>query len=158
MREAAQQAVDRQRRRIVEVLAGAEVEHVGATSVPGALTKGDVDVLVRVRAERFADAVERLRLLYVVHQPHNWTDTLASFVDSQFIELPTGVQLVVAGSSDDTMFGAFREALISDPALLARYNELKRALDGESYERYTESKGKFIEETITRIQNGSEVP
>ena len=26
----------------------AEVEHVGATAVPGALTKGDVDLLVRV--------------------------------------------------------------------------------------------------------------
>ncbi len=155
MRTAAQRAVERHRQRIFEVLAHADVEHVGATSVPGALTKGDVDVLVRVSAERFADAVQRLRLLYAVHQPHNWTETLASFVDREATELPVGVQLVVAGSTDDTMFGAFREALMTNPALLARYNGLKRALDGECYERYTEIKGEFIEQTIARTQTRS---
>ena len=47
---------------------------------------------------------------------------------------------------------------MTHPALLAKYNELKRALDGESYERYTEIKGKFIEEMIARTQNGGELP
>jgi GrpB-like predicted nucleotidyltransferase (UPF0157 family) len=108
VRASAHRAVERHRRRILEVLGDAEIEHVGATSVPGALTKGDVDVLVRVSGQRFADAVERLRPLYAVHQAHNWTGTLASFVDREAIEPPVGVQLVVAGSSDDTMFGAFR--------------------------------------------------
>jgi uncharacterized protein len=38
----------------------AEIEHIGATSVPGALTKGDVDLLVSVPAERFGAAVAAL--------------------------------------------------------------------------------------------------
>lgn len=35
---------DMHRRHVAELLPGAEVEHVGATAVPGALTKGDVDM------------------------------------------------------------------------------------------------------------------
>jgi GrpB-like predicted nucleotidyltransferase (UPF0157 family) len=149
-RASAQRAFEDHRRRVLRVLPDAEVEHVGATSVPGALTKGDVDVLVRVSPERFETAAQCLRRLYVVHQPHNWTPTLASFVDPEADEIPVGIQLVVAGSEDDAMFGAFRDALTGDPALLAKYNDLKRRLDGEQYSRYTEIKGRFIERALGR--------
>jgi len=151
LRPAAKAAFEEHRRQVLQVLPDAEVEHVGATAIPGALTKGDVDVLVRVSAERFEIAAECLRQMYVVHQPHNWTPTLASFVDHEAHELPVGVQLVVAGSEDDEMFGRFRDALAGDPALLAEYNELKRRLDGEQYGRYTEIKGRFIERTLRRL-------
>jgi predicted DCC family thiol-disulfide oxidoreductase YuxK/phenylpyruvate tautomerase PptA (4-oxalocrotonate tautomerase family) len=58
-----------------------EVEHVVSTSIPGALTKGDVDVLVQVTAHDSDDAITQLRRVQAVHQPHNWTPTLASFAD-----------------------------------------------------------------------------
>ena len=32
------------------LLPTAEIEHIGATAIPGALTKGDLDVMVRVAA------------------------------------------------------------------------------------------------------------
>jgi GrpB-like predicted nucleotidyltransferase (UPF0157 family) len=150
LRAAAQRAYEDHRRRVLRVLPDAELEHVGATSVPGALTKGDVDVLVRVSPERFETAAQCLRRLYAVHQPHNWTPTLASFVDHQAEEIPVGIQLVAAGSDDDAMFGVFRDALVADPALLAEYNDLKRRLDGEQYGRYTEIKGRFIERVLGR--------
>ena len=38
------------RRRILIVLPGAEVYEVGDTSIPGAWTKGDLDLVVTVRA------------------------------------------------------------------------------------------------------------
>ena len=151
LRTTAQQAFEDHRRRIARVLPDAELEHVGATSVPGALTKGDVDVLVRVSPERFEAAAQCLRRLYAVHQPHNWTPTLASFVDDEADGIPVGIQLVAAGSEDDAMFGAFRDALADDPALLAEYNDLKRRLDGEQYGPYTEIKGRFIERALRRL-------
>ena len=40
-------AFDAHRREVVALLPAAEVEHVGATAVPGALTKGDVDLAFR---------------------------------------------------------------------------------------------------------------
>jgi GrpB-like predicted nucleotidyltransferase (UPF0157 family) len=128
-------------------------EHVGATAVPGALTKGDVDLLVRVSEPDFRRAVEVLRRQYVVHQPHNWTPTLASFKARDVSELEVGIQLVVDGLDADGFFRPFRDALISTPGLLAEYNRLKLRLDGLDYERYTEQKGEFIERVL-RDLNG----
>jgi GrpB-like predicted nucleotidyltransferase (UPF0157 family) len=133
---------------VITLLPDAEVEHVGATALPGALTKGDVDLVVRVSERDFADAVSILRTRYVVHQPHNWTRTLASFTAPDASDPPVGVQLVVASSDADGFFGPFRDALINDSALLAKYNELKLNLDGLDYESYTERKGEFVESVL----------
>jgi len=136
--------------RIVAALPAVEIEHVGSTAIPGALTKGDLDLLVRVPAERFAAAVATLRDLYAVHQPENWTATYASFADAESRDPPVGVQLAVAGSADDALFAPFRDALIADPVLLAQYNALKLGLDGAEYERYTEVKRTFVEGVLAR--------
>jgi GrpB-like predicted nucleotidyltransferase (UPF0157 family) len=133
---------------IAAVLPGAEVEHVGATAIPGALTKGDLDLLVRVPAARFHAAVSALRELYAVHQTEHWTPTYASFVDPEARDPPVGVQLAVAGSPDDALFAPFRDALIVDPDLLAQYNALKLSLDGAEHEHYTETKGAFVERVL----------
>ena len=136
VRAAAQRAFEEHRSTILEAVPDSAVEHVGATAVPGAVTKGDLDLLVRVSAERFEGASDCLRRLCAVHQPHNWTPTL---------------QLVVAGSSDDAMFRRFRDALTADAGLAAEYDALKRRHDGQEYERYTEAKGEFIEQTLARL-------
>jgi GrpB-like predicted nucleotidyltransferase (UPF0157 family) len=133
---------------VLGLVPGAEVEHVGATAVPGALTKGDVDLLVRVGEPCFSTAVEALRRQYAIHQPRNWTPTLASFKAPDAAGLAVGIQLVVAGSDADAFFGPFRDALIDSPALLAEYNQLKLRLDGLDYEQYTEQKGEFIERVL----------
>jgi GrpB-like predicted nucleotidyltransferase (UPF0157 family) len=148
IREAAQSAFAEHRERVLELLPEVDVEHVGATSIPGALTKGDLDLLVRVEASRFEGAVAALRGTYAVHQRENWTPTYASFVDAEATGLPVGVQVAVAGSADDALFGPFREALVRDPALLAEYNALKLRHDGEEYERYTAVKGAFVERVL----------
>lgn len=152
--DVARAAFNRHRREVVSLLPEAEVEHVGATAVPGALTKGDVDLLVRVSARDFAEAAAILRRRYVVHQPHNWTRTLASFKAPEASEPPVGVQLVVAGSDADGFFGPFRDALINNPALLGAYNELKLDLDGLDYESYTERKGEFVENVLRQANDG----
>lgn len=145
-------AVREHSRRIRVRLPGAEIEHVGSTSIPGALTKGDLDLLVRVDDAEFAAAVVELRELYAVHQPENWTPTYASFVDPTAADPPVGVQLAVRGSADDLLFAPFRQALIDDPALLRAYNELKRAYDGADYERYTDVKGAFVGAVLARVR------
>ena len=151
----AEAAVDAHRKIVLELVPGAAVEHVGATAVPGALTKGDVDVLVRVGEAEVPAAVEALSRQYAIHQPHNWTPTLASFTDPDAADLPVGIQLVVRGSDADKFFGPFRDALISSDTLLAEYNELKRGLDGLEYELYTERKGRFIERVLAHAQSSA---
>jgi GrpB-like predicted nucleotidyltransferase (UPF0157 family) len=141
---------------VLELVPDAEVVHVGSTSIPGALTKGDLDLLVRVGADRFDGAATALGARYRIHQPENWTPTLASFAADGVEAPPVGVQLVVAGSADDALFEPFRDALIRDPALLAEYNALKRRLDGEDYDRYTDVKGAFVERVLA-TERGSRI-
>ena len=59
IRNVATTAFKDHRDRVLGLIPVAEVEHVGSTSIPGALTKGDVDLLVRVHAGEF-DAADRL--------------------------------------------------------------------------------------------------
>lgn len=59
--EAVHTAFDHHREQVLRLVPDAEVEHVGATSVPGALTKGDLDVLVRVHPSQFSRSVAAMR-------------------------------------------------------------------------------------------------
>ena len=151
LRDATRSAFDSHRRQIIQLMPGSEVEHVGSTAVPGALTKGDVDLLVRVSSDQFGRAVKALGDVYSVHQPDEWTPRYASFVAPGEKDPPVGVQVAVAGSQEDRFFGPFRDALIADPELLAEYNALKRRLDGAEYERYTDAKAEFVERTLREL-------
>jgi GrpB-like predicted nucleotidyltransferase (UPF0157 family) len=93
-----------------------------------------------------------LQRLYAIHQPGNWTPTLASFNAVGASDLPVGVQLVAAGSADDSLFGPFRDALVANPPLLAEYNALKRCHNGEDYQTYTDVKGAFLERVLARLE------
>jgi len=153
IRAAAEAAFQAQRTRVAALVPEADIQHVGSTAVPGALTKGDVDVLVRVEAERFETAVAQLQDAYTIHQPHNWTPTLASFVDRAASDPPVGIQLVVADSREDRFFAPFRDLLTTDPELLEEYNALKRAHDASDYQTYTDDKEVFILRVLARLEN-----
>ena len=141
-------AVSRHSALIRAELPDAGIEHIGSTAVEGALTKGDLDLLVQVPASGFDAAVEKLGGLYAIHQPENWTTRFASFKEVPEDELPVGVQLVVAGGTDDRLFRAWRDRLATEPALLARYNELKRAHVQSEPAAYIDAKAALIEAEI----------
>jgi GrpB-like predicted nucleotidyltransferase (UPF0157 family) len=82
------------------LLPACQIEHIGATAMPDGVTKGDVDVNVRVSQDDFPRTVERLREHFPVVQQHNWTDSYASFSDTSRA-LPVGLQVTVLGSPDD---------------------------------------------------------
>jgi ribosomal protein S18 acetylase RimI-like enzyme/GrpB-like predicted nucleotidyltransferase (UPF0157 family) len=130
------------------MLPGAEIEHIGATAVPGSLTKGDLDLMARVPVERFEEALAALDSNFEQDHPEEWTPSLASFNERPAIELPVGVQLVVAGSIADRAFSEWRNRLRADPELLGRYNELKTRHSGDEYEPYTQAKAELIEAAL----------
>lgn len=145
LRAGAEEAFARERARVLAAVPGAAVEHIGATSVPGAWSKGDVDLLVRVPAARFADAVAALRSLYDEHQLANWNAGFASFAARGEA---VGVQLVVAGSADDVAFRRFRDRLAAEPELLAAYNALKRDHEGAGEDEYRAAKAAFVRRVV----------
>ena len=87
--------------RLEILVPGAECHHVGATAIPGAVTKGDVDVLVRVSPAGFSSAVDALSRDFVLKQPDNWTASSAGFGDDTGCDLQLGIQLVVRDSGSD---------------------------------------------------------
>jgi uncharacterized protein len=110
-----------------------ELVLTGGASVPGALTKGDIDLHLRVQPGAFSEVIARLRAAYPVGSPQSWAATLAVF--DVPAPRPTGLAVTPVGSEHDRRFCLTWQALRRDPALLARYNELKSATVGtDDYE------------------------
>jgi GrpB-like predicted nucleotidyltransferase (UPF0157 family) len=120
----------------------ADIRHIGATAVPGCLTKGDLDIVVRVPAEAFRDADAALASNYARNEGSIRTDSFSAFEDASS-HPHLGIQLVVIdGPFDD--FHQFAELLRWSPELLDEYNELKRANDGADMDTYRRAKDTFI--------------
>jgi uncharacterized protein len=130
------------------LLPDAEVEHIGATSIPGAITKGDLDVLVRVNPDRFDAAAGALSARYSIHQPENWTPTFASFTAQPREGIPVGIQLVAADSLEDSQFTGLRDLLRSRPDVLEQLNDLKRSFEGGDPDAYWRAKQDLIESIL----------
>ena len=109
-REAAERLFETVRRDLHAILpATAEVLHVGATAVPGCLTKGDLDVVVRVRRLDFEAAQTALAACFPRNRGSTRTAEFAAFEDEK--QTPhLGVQLTVKGGAFD-VFHRFAAAL-----------------------------------------------
>jgi len=156
IRPAAEAAFERERQRIARLLPRADVQHIGSTAIPGSLTKGDLDLLVRVGQDEFAAASRALSEIYEAHQPEEWQDDFASFALPPESEIAVGVQLVVEAGESDRLFLGFRDLLRSRADLRDAYNELKDAHRDEGMDPYREAKARFIAEAMG--DRGGEMP
>ena len=105
-----------------------ELVLVGGTSVPGALTRGDIDLHLRVDPDAFSASVARLREVYPVASEEAWAGTLAVFEVAA--QPPTGLAVTPKHSEHDERFTRTWRAIRNSPVLLAQYNALKTATAG----------------------------
>ena len=124
----------------------ADIQHIGSTSIPGATTKGDIDIVVRVLKEDFLKTRDILKGIYETHQLDNWSETFASFKDDNRA-LPLGIQLTIMDCEDD-VFVTFRDILRSSPEMLSEYNALKISCQNQDTEIYIAKKAEFFEQLI----------
>lgn len=129
-----------------ELLPGAEVVHIGSTAIDEGLTKGDVDILVRVSAVFFSEARSRLSRWYPRNVGSMSNHLFCAFETDRY-ELPLGIQLAVKGSEFD-IFEQVTEALRSNEELRTRYDALKRKHEGGSMEEYRSEKAEFLYEVV----------
>jgi GrpB-like predicted nucleotidyltransferase (UPF0157 family) len=141
-KESADNMFQKQRKRLLKQLPFAEVHHIGSTAIPGSITKGDLDVNVRVDKQEFAKAVELLKAMYAINQPNNWTATFASFKNDR-VGMDFGVQLTTIGSLEDT-FLVHRDILLNRPELVEQLNILKLNYEGKSMDEYKKAKSDFF--------------
>ncbi|WP_433380187.1 hypothetical protein ACQPZX_14845 [Actinoplanes sp. CA-142083] len=133
----AAKAILRQERQRLAVLLQCphELVLVGGSSLPGTLTKGDVDLHLRVSVDAFTQAVAAMSDVYEVVLPEIWAPTLATFAAKA--ALPTGIAATPAGSEHDLRFTRAWQRLAADPALVDAYNDVKlrHRDDPREYER-----------------------
>ena len=134
----------------------ADVHHIGATAIAGALTKGDVDILLRVSAPRFQATVKVLSEHFAVKQASNWTAEFASFGDDVGYQLPVGIQVMVKDSNSDFLL-YLRDYFRSRPAALREYNQLKVAHANAGAEDYWGAKDEFLAKILVSRNQGCRI-
>jgi GrpB-like predicted nucleotidyltransferase (UPF0157 family) len=144
--DAANEILERERARLAGLIPTThELLLVGGSSIPAALTKGDVDLHLRVAPPTFSAVVVALTDVYDVVHPEIWQPTLATFTVAA--RLPTGVAVTPAGSGHDRRFTRTWQRLAADPSLVAAYNTIKiqARADPDAYER---RKSAFFDEVV----------
>ena len=134
-----------EKQKLSKLLPTADIQHIGGTSVPGSISKGDLDINVRVTPKDFQRATEILTKLYQINQPHNWTAGFASFKDDT---RDLGIQVTAIGSPDD-YFVAQRDYLRAHPDKVTELNTLKEKFEGKSMDEYRKAKGIFFEKLLS---------
>ncbi len=135
-------------------LPDARIEHVGASSIPGAISKGDLDVCAIVAAAGFDAACEALKALgYVEKRDTLQTNELRMLIPHEETD-DHAVQVVAAGSRFE-FFIAFRDALRADPSLVAEYNAVKAGAASSGPDGYRAAKAAFIDRVLTGLRSGS---
>lgn len=129
-------------RRLADILPDADIQHVGSTAIPGSLTKGDLDVQVRVAPAIYRTARETLFRLYKINEGGFVADDATSFEDHSTVP-PHGVHLTVIGGSCDIQW-RFRDALIASHEFKQQYNRLKESFHTRPMRLYRDAKERFV--------------
>ena len=140
----AQKAFEEEKEKLATIIPNADIQHIGSTSIPNAITKGDLDLQVRIEGIDFQEAIEKLKKLYDINQPENWTENYASFKDGKR-DMSIGIQLTVKGSGDDRLFQEQQKLLSNNPDVLKEYNEMKLSFEGKDIREYRAARHKFFE-------------
>ncbi len=131
------------------ILPGARVEHVGASAIPGAYSKGDVDLCVAVPQDGFREALGVLGEAGFTLRAGTPRTEQHCLLDAPAGDVPLAVQLVESGPALASFTG-FRDALRADPTLLARYNAIKIEAGPLGDAAYRAAKDEFIREVVSR--------
>ena len=150
IRERVEAAFAGHHRRLALLFPASDILHVGSTAVPGSLTKGDLDIQIRVTAGQFACADAGLAVHYQRNRDSSHSSTFSSFKDDD-AEPPLGIQLTVAGGPED-FFWKLRDHLIAHPEANERYNQLKRRFEGATMTDYRAAKSDFMELLLTHVR------
>ena len=133
--------------KVSKLLPEARIEHIGASSVPGAISKGDLDIFVGVEAPELEKSVEILKTL-------GFQEKLGTLRTPELCMLESKTEdvafQVVANGSEFEDFLIFRDRLRANSELLKQYNELKRSCEGLSHEDYRSRKSVFVEQVLSK--------
>lgn len=124
---AARMILNQERRALAEAGIEGELTLTGGSSLEGLLTKGDIDLQLRVTRQQFPYAVAGLHRMsgrYVPAHPEIWTPWLAAFERAE--GPPVGIAVTIVGSEHDRRFVTSWRRMADDPGAREEYNAVKR--------------------------------
>jgi len=151
VRETADREFSRIEAVINSLLPDACIEHVGGTALPRGITKGDLDIQVRVCPDVFQAARAALDRTFAPDPDNVWGDGAASF-KVEDADIPTGIHLTEIGGAFDFQW-RYRDLLISRPDLACEYDGIKRRFEGKAMVDYRNAKAAFFERMGRLIGN-----
>ncbi len=134
---------------ITHLLSNCRFEHIGGSSIKGAVSKGDLDIFVGVNQEQFESIIMDLKNVgFTEKQGTLRTNQLCMLVTDKYNH-DVALQVVVNGSEFEN-FLKFRDLMNSRPELVSEMNMFKRQCHGFSPEKYREVKSKWVENIINQ--------
>ncbi|MBL8277053.1 MAG: GrpB family protein [Pelomonas sp.] len=139
----ASQVVEEIKREVERLIPESRVEHVGSSAIPGAVSKGDIDICVIVPALRHPSAVATLESAGYVAKIGTLRTPDLCMLQSPRTDCDVALQVIASGSRFE-FFMDFRDALRNSPALVQKYNEVKQSSAGAGPDEYRSAKSDFI--------------
>ncbi len=134
------------------VLPEARIEHMGSSSIPGSISKGDLDVFVGVDQVNFNDALEEIKRIGFVEKIGTFrSNELCMLVTTKY-DYDVAVQLVSNGSEFEN-FLRFRNILRSSTDLVKKYNAVKLLAENLDENEYRKNKSDFIVHVLQGLHN-----
>lgn len=130
-----------------EIFPDSRIEHIGSSSIPGVISKGDLDIFLGVSKSEFNEAIEQLKCLGFYEQEDTLRTESLRMMGTNLYSEDVAIQVVVNGSEYE-FFVDFRDKLVSNPKLVLQYNELKRGCIGMCHEQYRAVKSDFIRSVL----------
>ncbi len=137
---------------VLQLLPEARVEHIGASSIPGAISKGDLDIFVGLDREELERVITELERNGYRVKPNTLRNKSLCMLEIDSYQYPVALQVVANGSRFE-MFLAFRDAIRKSEALLREYNQMKYLCEGISENCYRSRKSEFIEKVLSSVQD-----
>ena len=137
-------------RELKETLNNFELEHIGSSAIHGAISKGDLDILVKVSASSFEEALEKIKTLGFYEKQGTLRTACLCMLSTDRFNHDVAIQLIVKNSEFE-MFVEFKDKLNQNPRLVDEYNLLKQNSIDLTPEDYRKKKSLFIDSVL----NGS---
>ena len=124
-------------------LPDAQIEHIGASAINHAISKGDLDIYVAVSPNNFEFALGQVKQLGFHEKLHTHRAHDLCMLDCDLND-DVAIQLVVR-DSEWQCFLKFRDCLNNSKELIEEYNQIKLKYSQADMEQYRKQKALFIQ-------------
>lgn len=139
---------NRAKQDLEKIISDARIEHIGASAIDGAISKGDLDIFLGVEKADFEKTVSLLTSdIYTIKQDTLRTSSLCMLITDAY-DYDVAVQVVENGSKFEDFIN-FRDLLRENPQLLQDYNTIKKQSAHMNMDDYREAKNKFISDVLS---------